>query len=344
MITTSPSACSWATSRKWRRPPFGRISTGSRPCSANASEDKRRITRSSSSAQTSLCRTRSYRPLVWDPGPPPVSLGPGITLGPPCSVTFEDMRMMFVFERCRSDLPDDVGSLHFQSLRQLVLGASTPSWPGEVDLPEPLWLRNGTEEYAVYAHQGLDGDDDPEWLWSKFAAHAVATTQPLASIERRSVATGPFETSALGLLATDWLADYSVYVAADTASVTPPFMMAFWMASGATLPQRLCHFGSGSVALFVTLECGTSLAHYSATITSRMRSWRTRNWRRRRKRGCTVARRGIHRRQVRRAGVLRRRPPGAACRRARHLRVLPVAGELGELAGGVRRRLRRHRR
>ena len=57
-------------------------------------------------------------------------------------------------------------------------------------------------------------------------------------------------------------ADYSVYVAADTASVTPPFMMAHWMASGTRLPQRFCHRRNDSVALFVTLECGTSLAHY----------------------------------------------------------------------------------
>ena len=296
----------------------------------------------------------------WDLGPAPISLGPGITGGLLCSVGWQDVRIMIVFQQCRADLPEDAASLHFSSVRnQLVLGASTPSWPGEVDLPEPLWLRDGTEEYAEYAHQGLDGDEDPDWLWSRFAASAVATTQPLASIERWSVATGPFETSSLGFLASDWLADhageaslleyyrlvpssanwqeafegafgmtvddfyaafepyrrevapviphraderaepilvftgevpdetraairaefqtaqeffgerlgagpadYSVYVAADTALVTPPFMMAFWMASGATLPQRLCHRQNGSVALFITLECGTSLAHY----------------------------------------------------------------------------------
>lgn len=158
---------------------------------------------SGQSAQDALQST-----FGWNPGPAPVSLG-CLTVGLLCSATFEDVRIMIVFQRCQSDLPEDVASLHFQSLRQLVLGASTPSWSGEVGLLEPLWLRKGTEEYAVYAHQGLDGDEDPDWLWSRFAASAVATTQPLASIERWSVATGPFETRALGFLATDWLAEHA---------------------------------------------------------------------------------------------------------------------------------------
>ena len=121
-----------------------------------------------------------------------------------CSAGWEDVPIMIVFQRCRADLPEDAASLHFSSLRnQLVLGESTPSWSDAAGLPGPRWLRYGAEEYAKYAHAGMAGDEDPDWLWSRFAASAVATTQPLASFEPWSVATGPFETSSLGFLASE---------------------------------------------------------------------------------------------------------------------------------------------
>lgn len=296
----------------------------------------------------------------WDPGPPPVSLSPGVSSLVVCVSTNEALRFMVVFHRCRTDLPDRVASLHFKVLRdQLVRGEWTPSLLNEASLPGPYWLHLGTEAYAEYARTGLAGDLDAEWLWSRFASAAVSTTAPLDSADRWSRDVGYFASRALGFLASDWLADqvgeaslldyyrqqpsstnwheafegafgmtvdafytafeayredvvdviphlvddraepvlviagemsegtaaavraefetaqsffrdrlgagpadYTAYVAAETASVTRAFMMAYWEGSGSWPRQPLCHWKNGSVALLVTLDCGKALAHH----------------------------------------------------------------------------------
>ncbi len=149
--------------------------------------------------------------LGWDPGPAPLTLtaGPNEFVLTPCVAIYEDLPVMIVFQTCGADLPRRIGSDHFHGLRNQLLGASARSWWSGFYRGEPIWLRNGMEEYAEYAYLGLAGDEDPDWLFSRFAAYAVQTAEPLSSMEAPAEANaiGVYETRALGFLASDWLAD-----------------------------------------------------------------------------------------------------------------------------------------
>ena len=89
---------------------------------------------------------------------------------------------MIVFETCGADLPRRIGSDHFRGLRNQLLGASARSWWSGFYRGEPIWLRNGMEEYAEYAYLGLAGTS--AWPGMRTPTGSSAGLLPMRSRRR----------------------------------------------------------------------------------------------------------------------------------------------------------------